>query len=215
MDSVRGTGRHPAMMLGLISGWLLVAVFVPAVVRASNFGGPKDASAECDGNLSSECVAENYTHFAWYDSSITTPYITAMNYAVSHYTSVTDMSVATQGLSNTNDVRVYRANYGSNGAWAWTACQDPPLYAGSRPLNGHTHGHNWCKPQLIHWNTYYDANYATSSKRNAIACHELGHTMGLQHTSDSASCMKNPPTVGGIAQATTTHDRGHVNAHYP
>ncbi len=219
-NQVRALSRHveriaPGPLVAVLVGWPLVTAFAPAFAAASNFGGPKDSTAHCDGNLSSQCVAENYTHRVWYDASLTTAYANAMNYAISDYSSVTAMSIITEGLSNTNDVRVYRANYGANNAWAWGACQDPPSYAGSRPADGHSHGHNWCKPQLLHWNLYYESNYSTQAQKEAIACHELGHTVGLRHSSESTSCMKNPPTTGGVARTTTTHDRGQVNAHYP
>jgi len=207
----RLSGARAAFLVG----WLTATLLGPTVATATNFGGPLDAGRACDGNLSSQCVAENYTHYVYYDSSISGDYITAMNYAVSYLDSTSDMTMATQGLSNTNDVRSYKANYGANGAWAWGACMDPPLYAGSRPADGHTHGHNWCKPQLLHWNTYYASNFSTLTKKYAIACHELSHTIGLRHSSETGSCMRNPPTTPTIDTTLTSHDLSHINVHYP
>ena len=202
--------------VGFMIGWLLTALLAPAFVGASNFGGPLDVGKACDGNLTSQCVAENYTHSVYNDSSVNGDYLTAMSYAVSYLDVNTDMTVTTVTLSNTNDVRAYKANYGANGAWAWGACQDPPLYVGARAADGHTHGHNWCKPQLLHWNTYYASNFDTLDKKRAIACHELSHTIGLRHSTETGSCMRNPPTTGGsIDKTLTTHDRGQVNVHYP
>src|SRR6266581_694312 len=38
----------------------------------------------------------------------------------------------------------------------------------------------------VRWNDYY----VTSSFRRTVACHELGHTLGLSHRTESSSCMK-------------------------
>ena len=211
----RGIKRFSGGRAAFLVGWLISALLAPALAAATNFGGPLDVTKACDGNLTSQCVAANYQHTIYYDSTITGDYITAMNHAVTQYDSTSDMWVMTATLSNTNDVRAYKASYGANGAWAWGACQDPPLFVGTRPGDGHTHYHNWCTPQLLHWNTFYESNFNTVTKKKAIACHEVGHTIGLRHSTESGSCMRNPPTVGTTDTTMTSHDRGLVNFHYP
>lgn len=59
---------------------------------------------------------------------------------------------------------------------------------------GHyTHGHN-----LYNW--YYTD---TSIRALHVACHEMGHSLGLAHTGDTSSCMS-PGQYGGGPNA---HDR--------
>lgn len=211
----RAPRRESAVfVLAMIVGALVGQAMFPMFVVATNFGGPLHSGVACDANMSSECVAENYTHYVYYYSTLTQPYRDAVDATIPAY-DATDMTVQAEAYSSTNDVRVSEGNWGSNGAWAWTACATTLNGAGSRPADGHSHGHNWCKPQLLRWNLYYAANYSTADQRKAIACHELGHTMGLQHTSDTASCMKDPPTTTPLATSPTQHDKDRLNEHYP
>jgi hypothetical protein len=48
------------------------------------------------------------------------------------------------------------------------------------------------------------------SERRRVACHELGHTVGLKHVTSGASCVTEdviPPPSGYY----TTHDQNHLN----
>ena len=211
-DRWRGLKLALPLALGVIVG----QAASPLLAVATNFGGPLDAWKACDSNLSSQCVAENYTHRIYYDSSLTQPYRDAVNAIIPVY-DATDMSVATEAYGTTNDVRVSGGYWGQNGAWAWTACANAPTSKGTRPADGHNHGHNWCKPQIFRWNLDYSANYNTPDKRKAIACHEVGHTMGLRHSGDPASCMKDPPTLTTppAMAPTSSHDVPRINEHYP
>jgi hypothetical protein len=50
------------------------------------------------------------------------------------------------------------------------------------------------QPQLFVWNTRWEpTHYPTSDNKRYIACHELGHTIGLQHPAageTDPTCMK-------------------------
>lgn len=118
------------------------------------------------------------------------------------------------------DVKVRAVDYGPTKSWcASTACESmapPTVFGGSElPLPGT----RWCKPQIFRYNLYWRASkYPTDSNERAIACHEVGHTLGLRHATSSTgdadwanSCMVN----GNQTKiTTTTHDRNHVNARY-
>ena len=82
------------------------------------------------------------------------------------------------------DVMVMDGYYGTSEYAGWTQCTDGAAYGGSGR-------YRWCQPQLIMYNLSRTGYFFNGgSRRRMIACHELGHTLGLQHTSATASCME-------------------------
>lgn len=118
----------------------------------------------------------------------------ATSAARSHYASVTvlTMPVTTQ---STYDVALGDAYYGDNNAFAWASC--PPLATtfGFHPTQA-------CFNQEVRFNASYMGAYTTAAERQTIACHELGHTVGLRHWNNPddghhaqypfSSCMYTP-----------------------
>lgn len=96
-----------------------------------------------------------------------------------------------------------------NGKYAWTWCfdHDSTTYGGSAA--NHT---RYCYPQEIIFNLRYKANYDTQARTNAIACHEMGHTLGLRHFNASTGCMKDPPTDNN-PNYNYTQITGHEDTH--
>lgn len=41
----------------------------------------------------------------------------------------------------------------------------------------------------MRFNAYYNFLYDAPKERNRIACHEVGHTVGLRHGVETSSCM--------------------------
>ncbi len=89
------------------------------------------------------------------------------------------------------DVIVRAANYGQNGAAGWVWC--PP----SSPQGVNGHGDRWCRHQRLFFNlnSTYRAFFADRGSRDYMACHELGHTIGLHH-------WGNPPISDGPTRPT-------------
>lgn len=87
--------------------------------------------------------------------------------------------------------------YGNNGLRGWNACAGTAVFA---------HPNQQCWLQWVRINDFY-----TSPAANALACHELGHSLGLRHSTDTASCMFTP---GPTSTVLTNHDRAHLNAAY-
>ena len=89
------------------------------------------------------------------------------------------------------DVIVRAGDFGRNGAAGWVWC--PP----SSPQGVNAHGDRWCRHQRLYFNLNpaYRAFFADRASQNYMACHELGHTIGLHH-------WGNPPISPGPARPT-------------
>ena len=187
---------------------IAMAVLAPAPVsaHAGHFGS--DYPDPCDANLTSQCIADDGSHYI-YDYGLSGDQISAgMTWTKALYTpSNSHVSIIpdTCGVATAFcDVLLNDGNYGLNGAWAWTACDIGATHGG----NPATH-RAWCYPQWLKFNLSYKTNYSTLTKTRAIACHEMGHSLGLRHNSLTDTCMHNPPTSPQIP-TTQTHPSGFV-----
>ncbi len=96
----------------------------------------------------------------------------------------TNLTIQFNADNTSADVRLYDDDFGLNGVFAWVNCPDGATRSGADPLEG-------CFNQTLKYNLAYtfDDTFYTSEGRKYMACHELGHTVGLRHTSSSSSCM--------------------------
>jgi Metallo-peptidase family M12 len=102
---------------------------------------------------------------------------------------------------DTVHICVHANSYVRN-SFGWTSCRDGTS-AGRDP-------NRTCFFQVVRFNTRL-----SGPDRVRLACHELGHTVGLRHTGDNTSCMLGSYTAGdGGALALNRHDRDHINDHY-
>jgi predicted Zn-dependent protease len=131
----------------------------------------------------------------------------AMRHAISVYSFVDEFAVVEWTTSSGVDVTAHQGNFGNVGYWAYGRCATTSQHGGSDP-------HEWCKPQLIYFNMTHPTNWdGTPQGRRAVACHELGHTMGLRHSiSSQSSCMRDARTSWDNI---TTHDEAMLNGWYP
>lgn len=166
-----------------VSAFLLVAG-----ISYANFGSTNGAWLTNNDNL-------------WVGRrGLTTTYANGVKDALANsFEPIPGWSTTTEIASTCDDYRydicVYDANYGNNGMNGWTEC------AGS--ISG-SHPSKQCSVVYVRINTYY------SPAAERIACHEIGHAVGLQHTSSSSSCMK----TGGTASGLSTHDKQHLDDNY-
>jgi hypothetical protein len=96
------------------------------------------------------------------------------------------------------DVCVYDDNYGDNGLDGWNAC--------TTGTDSGSHPDMVCSLDVARINTFY------SPPPFEVACHELGHTVGLRHTTSTTSCMQSPLSVNDTTY--NSHDVGHINSNY-
>lgn len=209
----RRAGRR-ALVLGIA-----VALILTSVAYA-RFGSSFENN--CDNTSSSQCVADNATHTV--SIYVTGSYATQVQWAMANYTSVAppiSMSESYPLPPNYADVQVSSVTSPIH-ALAWGQCAAAPgssgvTYGGSDAA--HT---RWCRPQYIKYNLTYAAGYfPTDNAKRYIACHELGHTVGLRHPGSgetTVTCMKSATiTPKYVPTYTTTSaiERTQVAAYYP
>lgn len=112
--------------------------------------------------------------------------------------------------TSSTDVWIFYSNEDPSFPIAYTYCAEFPVVG----LNNVRY-HMWCRPQYIVYQDNNDGNdcWDYGPCRRHYACHELGHTLGLQHTGQAGSCMsyaKNPHP-----ENLQTHDEGHLINCYP
>jgi hypothetical protein len=162
-----------------------------------------------------ECSANGDYHRVYILSGIHANLANAISNSIDDdYNSISGFTAieVTQVTSST-DAIVFYGNYNENLPIAYTYC---PTDA-SIGLDGRRY-HMWCQPHYVIYqnNTNKAINcWNDGPCRRHYACHELGHTTGLQHTvslSNPDSCMSYASShPGGLR----VHDKGHLTNCYP
>ena len=207
----------------LPGAFVLIAAMtvVPASpVRAENEAPPVQSYLDCSAPLvPKHCVSvgDNPRHHVFFHRSVPTALRRAVRRAMRDAYGPTDLiMIVDRERTPRTDVIVHAGDYGLNGAAGWVHCP-----AGA-PQGRNEHGHRWCRQQRLYFNRnpQYAAYLADAASRLHLACHELGHTVGLRH-------WGNPPQSDGPTRPTcmnvntpngptTLHrwDRQNVDAYY-
>lgn len=186
---------------GAVAGIACLTSITPAV--AGPFG-----STSC-GGTPKNCV--NLAHdadvtYAW-DGVIGNQFPgigKATNWAADNDYTPTDLTYY-KPISGTIDVRVADYSYGNNGVAGWVVCPvGAQQSSAGDPLR-------WCIGQVLRYNGSYASNFTTTTMKRSLACHEMGHTVGLQHYASSTSCM--PKTINGVTTLNAA-DIANINGWY-
>ena len=217
-NSIPGRLKNGSIRLFTVAGTAAIVVGIGAQPAGANpFGSTACTDPAGPAPLLCVSLANNINHAVNYvNLDQTTQAIpgmtTAMNAAISDLNG-TDLVAYRDENDSLPDVWVHDWNYGAlDGITAWVVC--PPDHTGQ----GGTNPNRWCRGQDLNFNVWYWTNdnniYDTAAQRQELACHELGHTVGLQHRTDTtASCMWTWAD-DDTGERYDAHDRGHVNARY-
>lgn len=205
-----------ALAMALLAGGPAAA---PGAVRAEHGGSPVASLLSCDRPVNPpRCVSvgNDRWHYVYIDASVPPLLADAVRRAMADY-DTTALVVAEQArLTTVTDVIVFAADHGANGAAGWVFCPS----AARQGVNAA--GDRWCQHQELHFNL--NARYATffgdDASRDYMACHELGHSIGLRHWGNpprsdgpaAHTCMQ--PDVPNGPSRLHQFDRDHLDAYY-
>lgn len=204
-----GSGRSgTARRISLVAASGLLWALVPTAPAHAVFG-----STACSGfddpfkRPPDSCVSmgNNFTHtyrFIGVRSDIVLSFQTVAKY---QFNDPTELVVTERNLDDA-DVDVQDNTYGLNNAYGWVNC-DP-----STATQGGTGTRRWCSGQDLRFNITYETPFGTAARRQEMACHEFGHTVGLRHTTDNTSCMREGEVTGVNSLSQT--ERNEINNVY-
>lgn len=209
-DQVRASRKKK---LGLLLAAVGLVEVAPLPVQLP-LVGDDPAGANFFGQGAGGCCrfADNGHHTMFYNALESNMRTAAEHGRVNSLDNPTDMSTQLLGSENSQtDAVHYDQNYttywnidwdglifGVNW-WAATRCTST---AGANP--------GTCQRAEIRYDTP-DMNAIGDTGRKQTACHEIGHSVGLDHSSDGGSCMHTGNTgATGYAQ----HDKNHINGRW-
>jgi hypothetical protein len=202
------------VMLTLAAGALPVAG-----VSVERRGPEIESLLPCDRPVTPpRCVSvgNDSTHFVYIDAAVPPALAAAVRRALADYDRTNLRMILQPAITPRTDVVVFAADHGANGAAGWVYCP------ASAPQGLSAAGDRWCQRQELHFNlnARYAGYFGDGASRRYMACHELGHTIGLRHWGNpprsdgprAATCM-NPDTPDGPA-ALAPSDRTRINDYY-
>jgi hypothetical protein len=210
--------RGPASA-ALLAGVLLLESLATGQAAATH-GGPEVGSLlDCSRPVEPpRCVsvANDRWHHVYIDPSVPAALAAAVRHAIADYDTTALVVIEQPRPTAVTDITVFAADHGANGAAGWVNC---PAQA-AQGIN--RHGDRWCRGQELHFNlnARYAAYFADEASRDYMACHELGHSVGLRHWGNpprsdgpaAETCMQ-PDVPNGPTQL-HAFDREHLDAYY-
>ncbi len=200
----QGNGALREARVALLCGAIALVqagglVAIDSIARASNFGS--SGTPGVSGTTNGVWLTDNRS---WVIGrrDLTSTYSTGVAQAVNQEYDPTDINPSLSSPASCPDADfdlcVFDSDYGDNGLNGWNQCAGTTT--GSHP-------NQVCSLDFVKINLHY------SPPAKRIACHEMGHGLGLRHTQNDASCMKSTAD-GGTSSQLAAHDKTHINDNY-
>lgn len=195
-------GRPRRLVLPLV--FAIVAAAVPLSHALANYFG----STQPCGGTPRNCVSvgNDRTHYVLKFDLTSNISLAVSNALFNVYDAKTRIIGRTTTSSANADVIAADSNYGFNGVAGWVDCPASSPQGGANP-------DHWCLQQWMRFNSAYTPYFDDTASRNSTACHELGHTLGLNHDpATSGSCMTVNTPNG--SQTIDAHDVAHIDGYW-
>ena len=171
----------------------------PGVTVADHGGRDIGSFMACDRPVDPpRCtsVGDGLLHLVAFDGSLREDLATAVRTSMAEdYDAPTRLRLIEQPrITPLTDVIAFSGDYGDNGAAGWVYCPS------DAPQGINRFDHRWCRHQELHlnYNPRFGLFFDDEASRGHIACHELGHSLGLRH-------WGNPPQTDGPVGETCMH----------
>lgn len=210
--------RLPDRFSGAVLLALVLMMSTVTSVEAGNWGAGLHSGTWCErGTTESECTGENQWNYVYIEADVPSAMRTALENSLDEdYTIPYQVSgfVSSSPTLAATDVIVIWDNYSNQDPYAYTTCAPDSVIDGVSYGSGYN---AWCKRQELYLDSSYaDECFLVAPCKGWVACHELGHTMGLQHPGMTTriTCMSKNATNFERTTDLDAHDKGHLKDCY-
>jgi len=213
-----------ALIAGIAAAIISFSAFAAVLAKSWGAGVWNTSGVGClNNNFNSECTADNEAHTVYIFSNVDDTFTSWIEDSLEEDFLLPNAQFSASRVStltSTTDAYVIDAEIpGSIPTWIYTTC-------GSNSTHGGGNGeYEWCEPHAFRHDSGRSDSSSCMSNQNCmrrLACHELGHTTGLQHpgaspdatSPDRETCMEyqdgssNPHSLDA-------HDEEHLIDCYP
>ena len=185
-----GNRGVPLRRRGRYGGWLAAGAVAAVVLSPTPAWAQPFGPGACGGAC---FYADNSTETFYY-LGLTVASITSAEHGRSKLEN-TDMTTQLQTASYNGDTDIIVSDdYSASASWAWWWCSSMVSGSTTKCNQGHI---------------FYNLNHPSNPP---LGCQEVGHAVGLDHSTSTGSCMYQLST--SAASDFDAHDKGHINGQY-
>jgi matrixin len=191
------TRTYRRAILIVATSLAVVALAIPA--WATNFTGGNGQTGCSNGSPVN--AADGNPH-AFYYLDVTSNVRSAVEWVRVNAVEPTDVNTVVETSVNyRTDNVIYDAYYSTFCGFDWTQVIGLTTCVSLA-------SNNRCEKHEVRFDLN-DMDGFTAFQRQTIACHEIGHTLGLTHRTETDGCMTNPANFA--SRVYSSHDKAHIN----